>query len=367
MFNGGYKDLSPDILDTWKNWLGVKIFTVLQETPVPENGEDPPYVVYRRQDPNFGIERSNTEEMCNSTNSGQAAIQLALALGAKNVHLIGFDMNPSENGQEQEWYHNGHPENQGAHVYDRMVDTMVAPAKFARNNGVEILNHSQGSAISSFNIAKSGAEWNEMTATIPKRPVVVSYFTDELYHDHCKEMAQTAHFFGMSTCLYSMESLGSWIRNCSLKPMVIAKAMEEFPDDPILFVDADSRFRTYPTLFDNHKGHFGYCTFDWPKWTNGQRDDKEISSAVLYIKNVAATRKLVATWKDACERNFSDGVDVWDQKVLAHIIRSMKWHNKEKVFDIPPAYCQIFDTMAHLGAPVIEQMQASREARVRSS
>ena len=357
------KRYGQDVLERWLTWDGVKVFNVLPNTPVPENGEDPPYCVDRITD-GLTLEESTLSQIATSSNSGQAAIHLALVAGAKNIHLIGFDMNP-DNAPLQDWYHSGHPENQGGHVYTRMRELMNVPAQYARNNDVRIINHNPNSAVTAFERAKSFDEWAEIKKEIPKRPIVISYYTDEFYAQHCLEMSQTAHFFGLTTHLYEMDSLDDWELNCLQKPLVIAQAMEDFPDDPILFVDSDARFRMYPSLFDNQKGHFGYCKFNWPEITNGAREDIEVSSAVLYLKNVAATRNLVSLWKDACERNIRDKAKVWDQKVLQKILSGYKWPAKDKVFEIPHSYNQIFDSMSHLGQPVIEQLQASRTARTR--
>jgi hypothetical protein len=87
-------------------------------------------------------------------NSGMSAISLAYHLGAKTIILLGFDMQPAENGQSN--YHNEHIDLRlhkkfnNQKVYDRYLTKTMQIAKDARQLGLTIINCSSRSKIDDF-------------------------------------------------------------------------------------------------------------------------------------------------------------------------------------------------------------------------
>jgi hypothetical protein len=352
--------------DKWDNFRGVKVFTVIPEAAITEPTEEPVFVLTRPDvdhgQPDVPMSNISIHGLSSGNNSGQMALQFAIALGATEIHLLGFDMSGTPDGH-QEWFHSGYPENQGSSVYNYMLKSFDPIAIHCRKNNIRVVNHSENSALTTFEI-ESLDTVDSYTSPKNHRPLVIGYYTkDSEYKKEIRGMEQTARFFGLDVHIYEMESLEDWHYNCLLKPTVIEQAMKDFPKRPLLFLDADARIRKYPELFDGWMTNFGYCQFDWANVPDATRQDTEVSSAVLFIRPTVATKDLIFRWKDACERCISNKEKVFDQQVLAKVLQSWKVPKECVVERIPMSYNQIFDTMAGLGEPVIEQMQASRRLK----
>jgi hypothetical protein len=96
-------------------------------------------------------------------NSGASAINLAYWLGAKRVVLIGFDMKLPEdkhNKKAQTHWHNFYEPKWDkrnailSNPYGRFMRHWPQIARDAKNLGLEILNASEGSALTMFPIVK---------------------------------------------------------------------------------------------------------------------------------------------------------------------------------------------------------------------
>lgn len=350
----------------WKTFKGAKVMLMMGEPPVTKPDEEPVYIVHRPNisggEPDLDMHQISIDMLSDGNNSGQMSLQLAIALGARDIHLLGFDMHGDSTGG-QSWYHSGYPQNQGSHVYTSMLKSFEKIGTYCREHDIRVTNHSENSALRTFNIEDLSSAY-EYLKNRQQRPVVVGYFTEGTpYEKEIRGMEQSARFFGLTTRIYAMPNQGEWHKNCLLKPTVIQMALDEFPDKPILFLDADSRIRRYPVLFDTMKAHFAYCEFDWAEVPGSTRTGKEVSSAVLYMKPTKSVHNLVENWKDAADRCISDGQQVFDQKILEKLLSSWRKSKGTLTEQLPMSYDQIFDSMAGLGDPVIEQLQASRRMK----
>jgi len=84
-------------------------------------------------------------------NSGGAAINLAYQLGAKQIILVGFDMNVDE--KERQWWHQLYAKRdteKGKRIFARHKDYFSHIAEDAHRLGVEIINANPDSAIDNF-------------------------------------------------------------------------------------------------------------------------------------------------------------------------------------------------------------------------
>jgi hypothetical protein len=101
---------------------------------------------------------------------------------------------------------------------------------------------------------------------------------------------------------------------------------------------------SYPALFDEIDADVAAH----------HKDRKELLGSTLYFKNCDATKELVDRWhvetRKLLPHHFAD------QIALQQLVKEYRF------YELPPSYCQIFDHMAHNGVPVIEQLQASRNA-----
>jgi len=135
--------------------------------------------------------------------------------------------------------------------------------------------------------------------------------------------------------------------------------LDKHPGRSLLWLDADSRVRRFPTLFDNFPHELGVHEIDWGLYTSRGSAHKHIANAVIYVKNTDKIRTFLRKWIKFNLMN----PHTFEQKNMEDVLyntaigKAVKWHN------LPPQYCQIFDLMKEAGDPVIEQMQASRELK----
>ncbi|MCM8540611.1 MAG: glycosyltransferase family 77 protein [Lentisphaeraceae bacterium] len=172
------------------------------------------------------------------------------------------------------------------------------------------------------------------------------YTDDELYSRHAKEFEQSLKDIGISNYhIVKIPPIESWVEACGIKPRIILDTLSS-TDDNVVYVDIDARFRSYPELFNSFDFDIGAHI----------KDGKELLSGTLFFRNNDKVKKLVRSWLKN-QRKFTEK---WDQHVLQNTINE-EAQLELKLGNLPPAYCQIFDSMAHFGEPVIEHLQASRE------
>lgn len=348
--NGAYGD---DATLRWQRFDGPKVWTLLPNTPLNRFGEAAYYVVPRESD--HPLYPPSLDMLGSGSNSGWMAMQVAWALGAREIGLLGFDMKGIDG--QQAWYHSGHPIATDASCYDRFTECFNTAAPFLKAAGVTVINYCIDSGLTCFPRC-DGWTRDIVLRKKSERPLVVGYFTkDTGYEEEIKGMVASARAHGLEVYVEGVESQGSWTANTYYKAVFIDRMLEKFPRRPLLFLDADSRIRRYPALLDNFTADFGASVFEWDKLP-GTRTDRELSCAVLYLRPKPAVKKLVKEWIRLNETNRQSAIQ--DQRNLQRIVEAtpnLRWQQ------LPMTYCQIFDSMAAAGKPVIEQMQASRRLK----
>jgi len=182
--------------------------------------------------------------------------------------------------------------------------------------------------------------------------VVVCFFTrDTPYAQESEGLEQSCREHEIHCHREGYGNRGTWVRNAAIKPEFLLEMFEKHPFQDLVYLDADARLRQYPTLFDEVTADIG---IHFRKRGGGR---KELLSGTIYLKNNERVRAFIRAWAVEQQKRPED----WDQRVLADVL---KRDGKDlNVWDIPPTYCQIFDSMRNAGAPVIEHMQASRRFR----
>lgn len=85
--------------------------------------------------------------------------------------------------------------------------------------------------------------------------IVACYYTNDGYRALAERMMASAERVGLDAVGYFKENpSGSWQSGDAMKTSVVLEAMNDYPLDSILFVDADCRFLSYPHLIDD-KSH----------------------------------------------------------------------------------------------------------------
>lgn len=169
---------------------------------------------------------------------------------------------------------------------------------------------------------------------------------DELYNRHAQEFEQSLKDIGISNYHISkIPPIESWVNACAVKPRIVLDSLSS-TDLNIVYVDIDARFRSYPELFENFNYDIGAHL----------KDGSELLSGTLFFRNNDKVKKLVRSWLKSQRKN----PEKWDQHVLQNTINDNA-SLELRLGNLPPSYCQIFDSMSHFGNPVIEHLQASRE------
>lgn len=180
--------------------------------------------------------------------------------------------------------------------------------------------------------------------------LLVSFYTpDPLYVQHAEGLAESCRRFKVPYEIDQVAPAGSWPKNVKMKAAFILRKLVEHPGTNIVWVDADARVRQYPALFDTLDADVA------AHWKDGQ----QLLAGTMYFKNSTDVGcKLLVQWME--EMRKPRYVLFGEQRSLDAILDRQlgRW----RVVDLPAPYTLIFDSMRHLGPPVIEHLQASRKA-----
>ncbi len=294
-----------------------------------------------------------TKKLAFKNNSGYGAINLAAAMGAKQIYLLGFDMQGNKRGK-QKWWHSGYPIDYGESSYPKFINEIDKFAPVLKKAGIEVVNLNRKSMLKCFPFG----DLNKILSKKAHRPMVVSFYTlNTGYEKEAMRLIKELHLFGFEHDIQGIPSFGSWQKNTQYKAKFIAGMMEKHPNRDILWLDVDSSIYQYPNLFDNATFDLGVHKIDWAKYSHGRRKDKQLANAVIYLKNIGKVRRFVYDWVRLNEKN----PDRIEMQTMADILKL--WEKKLNFHNLPASYCQIYDSMATEGYPVIEQRQASRQYR----
>ena len=295
--------------EKWLNLKCPKVCVFLKNSPGTYDESHPVYVVERDENGHPSQGRPSMVKLHDCNSSGLAALQLAWAMGAKDIRLLGFDMGTEaspdhekdisqrDRRPRQAWHHAGYPKVQSSDVYGKMAPMFEPFAEAMAKEDVKVTLYGT-STLECFE-KKPIEDAVEALGTKPTRPIVVGYYTEgTAYKDEALEMEKTATFFGLKTDVRPICNYGSWQLNTYAKAEFLRNMLNEL-DEPILYLDADARVRRYPRFFDDFGKSFGYCTFEWSKVKGSKRKDNETSSAVLYLAPAVIVKQLLSTWADA--------------------------------------------------------------------
>lgn len=359
-------DLGEETKEKWNSHLGPRIFTFVKNSPLCVGIE----MIYKIDKiPNQSLPSdlstlSIKKGLPAGNNSGYMSLLIAIALGAKKINLLGFDMGTGDPKKKlQEWHHQSYPAVSEVD-YRNMMFFFKKLAPIADSQGIDITLYGD-SALDCFK-KKPLKDAEEYLKTAQKHPTVINYYTENTsYEEEAKLMAMTSVFHGFPTELTPVPNMGGWTENtyykCKFLQKRVREELKQKKPKNLVFLDADSRVRRYPELFDyyvNDGADFCYCEFNWKLVPGSSRNDKEVSSAVLFIRPNEKTARLMDLWVDACKEAKENKRNVNEQTILGEVLKKTKL--QLDVRKIPMSYCQIFDSMKSIGVPVIEQMQASR-------
>ena len=176
----------------------------------------------------------------------------------------------------------------------------------------------------------------------------VSFWTPA-YADEAAALVASLDALHLPHDVRAIPSRGTWEENCGRKPAFLREMRAEHPGRSLVWLDADSRVRAVPALFDVLDMT---DTFDLAVH---YRHGVELLSGTLFFNDTEAANELLRLWEQEC-RFFPQ---VWDQQTLAVAVGRTPGL---KTYLLPPQYCSVFDD-PKMGPPVILQTQASRRLR----
>lgn len=330
----------PEITERFWKQQCMKIWVQISKRPFPKGI----YTLFNGGQK--GFTRLMSDGVSTGENSGFAALNLAVNLGANPIYLLGYDMKGGKDGR-QAHFHGGYMEQQLATIYkNKFMPYFENIAPELKERGFEIINLSADSAMECF----EKQEFPQRS----KSPVVVSFFTEDTgYETEAHLLMRSCVKHGMPFDIRPLPNRGNWEENCSMKPGFILEMMGKYPDRPIIWLDADATLEQRPQLFE-HIGpgvDFACCHTTFIREVGAQ-----LATGVLYFAPTPKAKDLVVRWNYQCLKDRK----TWDQAHMQHMV--ICWDGKTMM--LPNSYCHMFDNQnIPVGGVVIMQHQASRRLR----
>lgn len=193
----------------------------------------------------------------------------------------------------------------------------------------------------------------------------ISWYTKDIEYDNVmnRYFYPSIEKLDIPYKIYPMDSVGNWMKNTNLKPVVIEKALEEL-DTNLLIVDADAVIHSFPKLMLEIPKDYDCAMFwlDWNEWYQNGSDIKELCSGTLYIRNRLICKELIKTWIMMSKLH-----NLTDQKVLEKALHAFP---DLKIYKLPYEYLWI-NSLPNNKVPfvkrpknvIIEHFQISRSLK----
>lgn len=186
--------------------------------------------------------------------------------------------------------------------------------------------------------------------------IISGYTINTDYEQEVKDLESDLKRFNLAYKLYGYESRGDWTKNTMVKAELIQKALNEFPNEDIIWLDADAVILREPTFFHDLKNkEFDICCY----YLKTRYNPNELLSGTIVFRNNDTVKSLVDDWvNDNSQVN-------WDQKILQKYVDG-KYADKLKKLNLPEEYIKIrprnISDARELNC-VIGHKQLSREQR----
>ncbi len=176
-------------------------------------------------------------------------------------------------------------------------------------------------------------------------PLVVSFYTNELYGRLASRLAHSCEAFGLDHDIRAREARNDWISNCAQKPLHILEMLNEHDRD-LLWVDADAEFVSEPVGLDV-ECDFAFFITAWHRYMSG----------TLLIRNTDASRSMVADWV-ACQSSRPGDMD---EMTMRTVVEDMG--DDLATVQLDPGYLYVFDIWPveyPMCKPIVLHKMASR-------
>ncbi len=189
-------------------------------------------------------------------------------------------------------------------------------------------------------------------------PLVISFYTENTpYQLEIFSLVRSCQELGIEFEVTALPCLGSWERNCSLKPRFIRNKLLE-KKRPVFWVDADGVFKKTPDF--SSFLHSDFCLREvkdssHPRWF-------QYRAGSVFVNYTPGGMNFAKAWDEYCQNRIDAGSDLLFLDQVA-IFDLMQKGLEVNYAPLPPAYCKVFDESIEVVDPsevVIEHFQASR-------
>lgn len=197
----------------------------------------------------------------------------------------------------------------------------------------------------------------------------ISFYTkNTVYEKTVKDcLVPGLEHWGLPYHIFAVDDLGEWKINSRQRPLYIKKAMELFPTENILWIDADAKILKFPDLLYHIPDacDVGVNYLHWQDHYSHYKDSDrmEILDGTSYYKNSPFMLTFMDEWIDKAV------IQGNNHRLTLDVMIKERIHVDLNLFLIPREYCYIMtqpDGTAPakpLENPTIAHFQASRLAR----
>lgn len=160
--------------------------------------------------------------------------------------------------------------------------------------------------------------------------IISGYTFNTPYEEEVKDLENDLKRFNLPYRLYGYESRGNWTKNTMVKAELIQRALMEYPEDDVIWIDADAIILKEPKFFHELKNkNFDICCH----YLKTRYNPNELLTGTIIFRNVPIVRKLVDDWVSIKNEN-------WDQKILQELV-DVKYKSKLNKLDLSQEYIKI--------------------------
>lgn len=185
--------------------------------------------------------------------------------------------------------------------------------------------------------------------------IISGYTINTDYEQEVKDLESDLKRFNLPYKLYGYESRGDWTKNTMVKAELIQQALKEYPNEDVIWLDADAVIVKEPSFFHELKNkEFDICCH----YLKTHYNPNELLSGTIIFRNNEIVRQLVDDWVNDTEVN-------WDQKKLQKLVDG-SYKDKLNTLHLPIEYIKIRPRnikSARQLKCVIGHKQMSREQR----
>lgn len=314
----------------------------------------------KETNPGFGL---NVSDFAHGNNSGYCAIQLAILMKYKEIHLIGFDLIPRDNVTH---FHNGYNQNKKnfQKSLQKYRDRVVSDLKLYNNDNIFVSTRSTAlkdvvKYKSLANVLKGENKKPQSNKNLDHLMVVAYYTINTPYEREASKLIKSLKRLGINYDVVGVKNLGNWQANTRFKAKFMEDMLNKHTDKNLLYVDTDAIIHSKPKLFQNYRCDIAV------RWQDFRWRKNECLSGTIYMANNKNTRELCKRWQ-SINTNEGPTAKSFEQWNLGTVIQDMRNEGKIKDKNLPPEYTFIFDSMRKMYPnikPIIEHFQASRKLR----